>query len=356
MSTEDPMIEQMAIENAAPPPALTGMVEITRESMHELHAALLAIPGEPSETDSVACAARLLNEWPGKFRRHAGAESLIGVKIPCLDHGYVMLVDYMGSDEAIDEAARVSYMGGAREARTVEQRTNLIRYLMRHRHTTPFEMVELHFEIALPIMVWRQWIRHRMASVNEFSGRYGVLPDLYYTPDPDRLRVQSSSNKQGSGNEVVPDVEKEHDDIVFEQVKAREFYEHRLAIGMANEIARINTPISQYTVMRWKIDLHNLFHFVGLRLDGHAQSEIRVYSEAIDDVLHRVVPIARQAFRDYRLNACSFSALELIALKALVHGQQRDLAEIGMTSREQTELVTKLRQHLGLDVQVAADT
>lgn len=354
MNTEDPMIEELAINNAAPPPVMTGMVEVTQESISELTSAVLSIPGEPSENESmIDRASKLLRAWPEKFRRNPGAEALIGEKIPCLDHGYIMLVDYMGDDATIDAAARVSYMGGETEQRTTEQRTNLIRYLMRHRHTTPFEMVELHFEVALPILVWRQWIRHRMASVNEFSGRYGVLPDLYYTPGHDRLRVQSTDNKQGSGTEQVVDVEREHDDIVFEQVKARELYEHRIEIGMAKEIARINTPVSQYTVMRWKIDLHNLLHFVSLRLDGHAQEEIRVYADAIDTVLFRLVPIARQAFRDYRLEACTFSALELLVLKALVHGQTRDLDEIGMSKREQTEMIAKLRKHLGLDVQLA---
>lgn len=285
------------------------------------------------------------------LRRSDKGERMVGQRIDCLDHGFVELLDYMGDDKAIEEAARVSFTGGEEEERTPEQTNGLIRYLMRHRHTTPFEMVEFKLRIACPLFVWQQWLRHRTASINQLSSRYAAMPDLFYLPKPERVRLQSSSNKQGSADEVMQDAEREVAMFAAEQREARELYEARLESGMAKEVARINLPTSQYTVAIWKIDLHNLMHFLSLRLHEHAQEEIRVFSEAIADVVYQICPLAFKAFRDYRLDALTFSAGELVALRQLVLGEGIDLDQLGLSSREQVELQSKLRK-MGLDVQV----
>lgn len=239
-------------------------------------------------------------------------------RIAVHNHGFVELLDVMGSDADIEQAARVSFTAGEDEERTIEQRRGLIRYLMRHRHTTPFEMAELKFRIALPIFVWRQWIRHRTASVNEISGRYAVLPDLYYVPEPERVRYQSKSNKQGSAAETLADAEGEVRRFQDEHEDAREQYMVRVGSGMAKELARINLPLSQYTVMVWKIDLHNLFHFLALRLDGHAQSEIRDYAEAIAAMVRPRFPLSWEAFEDFRLNAITLTGPEVEAMRKVM--------------------------------------
>lgn len=238
---------------------------------------------------------------------------MINETIKCLDHGFVELVDVMGDDSAIVQAARCSY-GKDKEVRLPKDDEALIRYLMRHRHTTPFEMVEFKFHCSMPIVSARQWIRHRTASVNEFSGRYGEMPEVFYVPEADRVREQSTSNKQGS-SEFVLDYAAAH--VVGFENEAKEsfkLYQERLAHGMAKELARNNLPLSTYTRWYWKIDLHNLFHFLSLRLDSHAQYEIRVFAEAMATVVKWRCPVAWRAFEDYRLDAITFSKQELLVM------------------------------------------
>lgn len=222
----------------------------------------------------------------------------------CLDHGFVRLVDWMGDDTSIVQAARVSYGKGTK---SVSEDTALIRYLMRNMHTSPFEMVEFKFHVKLPIFVARQWIRHRTANVNEYSGRYSEMPDEFYLPQPDQIRSQSSTNKQGRSSETIPQA----NEIISRMQKTQQIlhdeYSDFLDMGLARELARINLPLSNYTEWYWKIDLHNLFHFLRLRLDSHAQYEIRVYADAIAKIIKQIVPIAYQAFEDYTLNAVRFS-------------------------------------------------
>jgi thymidylate synthase (FAD) len=243
------------------------------------------------------------------------AEDLLGRKFDCLDHGYVRLVDYMGSDAAIVQAARVSYGAGTK---SVREDQGLIRYLMRHAHTTPFEMVRFKFHVKLPIFLARQWMRHRTGSFNEYSGRYSVMLDEFYVPDPSWITTQSQANKQGGSDETVEFSNNRADDFAREQAEARKNYEQRLDLDMRRELARINLPVANYTEFYWLTDLHNLMHFLRLRIDPHAQREIRVYADALAEMVRAVSPIAWQAFVDFRLNAVTFSGPELEALSAQV--------------------------------------
>lgn len=242
---------------------------------------------------------------------------LKGSQIDCLDKGFVRLVDYMGDDNAIVQAARVSYGEGTKQ---VSQDRGLIRYLMRHSHTTPFEMVEFKFHVKLPIFVARQWIRHRTANVNEYSGRYSIMKDEFYVPDMDQVRPQSVVNKQGRSEERLPEEQVRRVTEIFESTQRSAYagYEEMLAYDLAREIARNNLPLSLYTEWYWKIDLHNLFHFLRLRLDAHAQYEIRVYGEALAELVRPIVPFAWEAFEDYTLHAQRFSRMELRALHAML--------------------------------------
>lgn len=270
-------------------------------------------------------------------------ENLIGKEFKCLDKGFVRLVDVMGDDSSIVQAARVSYGKGTK---TVNQDRGLIRYLMRHRHTTPFEMVEFKFHVKLPIFVARQWIRHRTANVNEYSGRYSEMKDDFYTPDLEQIRPQSKNNKQGRSDEMF-----EESKSINLQNKLSEFqgnaYDHYMELlddGLAREISRINLPLSNYTEWYWKIDLHNLFHFLRLRMDDHAQYEIRVYGEIIADIVKQIVPVAYEAFEDYILKGCNFSRVELLIIKDIMGDIQNDdkLKEYGLSSREVSEFRNKL--------------
>ncbi len=222
-------------------------------------------------------------------------DALLGKRIDCLDKGFVRLIDVMGDDAAIVQAARVSYGSGTKKV--LEDR-GLIRYLLRHAHTTPFEMVEFKFHVKLPIFVARQWIRHRTANVNEYSGRYSEMKDEFYTPNPNDIRPQSVLNKQGRSEETLPDGMAEQAANAFKagQDEAYAQYQEFLEQGIAREIARINLPVSNYTEWYWKIDLHNLFHFLRLRIDSHAQYEIRVFAEAIAELVKPFVPHAWEAF------------------------------------------------------------
>jgi thymidylate synthase (FAD) len=244
---------------------------------------------------------------------NTGAEQWLGKPIACLNDGFVRLVDYLGSDEAIVQAARVSYGKGTKK---VQDDAALIRYLMRHRHTTPFEMCELKFHVRVPMDAWRQWIRHRTANVNEYSTRYSEAIDSAQRTSPDGWRVQSSANKQGSGGLLSREdgAFLSAEEEVFQR-SAREVYERRIALGVAREQARKDLPLSTYTEAYWKIDLHNLFHFLSLRMDSHAQQEIRVYANAMAEIVRDAFPTAYQAFEDYRLNALPLSRLEIEVIR-----------------------------------------
>ena len=243
------------------------------------------------------------------------AENILDKQFPCIDKGFVRLVDYMGGDDAIVQAARVSYGAGTK---SVNEDRGLIRYLMRHLHTTPFEMVELKFHVKLPIFVARQWIRHRTANVNEYSGRYSIMKDEFYIPSPDAIHFQSTKNKQGRDENVedstrreVPAATRKNiiEELIAEQSAAYNNYEQLLELNIARELVRINLPVSLYTEWYWKIDLHNLFHFLRLRIDAHAQYEIRVYAEAMAEITKCVAPLAYEAFEDYILHSEKFSRL-----------------------------------------------
>ncbi len=238
-----------------------------------------------------------------------GAEQWLYRPIRCLDHGFVYLVDYMGSDEAVVQAARVSYGKGTKK---VSEDRGLIRYLRRHLHTTPFEMVEFKFHCKMPIFVARQWIRHRTANVNEYSGRYSVMKDEFYVPEHQAIHFQSGRNKQGRSDVDVPNDlrQKVLDILLASQRQMYGEYEQMLQSDIARELARINLPLSLYTEWYWKIDLHNLLHFLKLRLDAHAQYEIRVYAEAIAQMVKDAVPFCFEAFEDYQLESLELSQLE----------------------------------------------
>ena len=231
-------------------------------------------------------------------------------KFPVLDDGFVCLVDVMGDDAAVVQAARVSYGEGTR--RVSDDRT-LIRYLMRHRHSTPFEMAELKFLVRVPMDTWRQWIRHRTANVNEYSTRYSVAIDATQSTPPDEWRSQAASNRQGSEGLLPADVgEKLTESERSIQAESRRVYEERLAAGVAREQARKDLPLSTYTEAYWKIDLHNLLHFLSLRMDAHAQKEIRDYSTAIgEQIIKPLFPVVWEALEDYRLNAMALTRLDI---------------------------------------------
>jgi thymidylate synthase (FAD) len=254
------------------------------------------------------------NGYEEQNQSKAKIEEIIGKEFPVLDHGFVRLVDLMGDDSSICQAARVSYGKGTK---TVREDRTLLRYLMRHLHTSPFEMVELKFHIRLPIFIARQWIRHRTANVNEYSGRYSEMTDEFYIPELSQIRTQSEVNKQAR-SEVEFDITKA-EEITSNMRKSQEdsYSEYKSYVdeGVAREIARINLPLSSYTEWYWKIDLHNLFHFLKLRLDHHAQYEIRVYAEVIANILKQILPMSYEAFEDYILNSVTFSSAELSLLK-----------------------------------------
>ena len=282
------------------------------------------------------------------------AEAIVGGYFPVLDHGFVSLVDYMGSDGDVESAARVSYGAGTRK---VSQTRGLLRYLRRHRHTTPSEMVELKFHCAMPMFVARQWIRHRTASVNELSARYSLMPLLFYTPDEEHFALQSSTNKQGreggASAEVYREAVKRWERI---RADAGGTYGWLLEEDVAREIARIDLPVSTYTQWYWKVDLHNLLHFLSLRVDPRAQYEIRVFAEVIAGMVKRVAPLSYEAWVDYDLGG---EPLSLAERKALAHLLQPDgegvrvrdgvslqpdqLAELGLSAREIGEFVDKLQ-------------
>ena len=269
-------------------------------------------------------------------------EDILEQEISVLDHGFIRLIDYMGSDSSIVQAARVSYGAGTKQ---VSQDQALISYLMRHQHTTPFEMVEFKFHIKLPIFIARQWIRHRTANVNEYSGRYSEMKDEFYIPSLENIRPQSTMNKQGRSDETFPLDQAEQIAGKFESSQNQMYaeYQELLDMGVAREIARINLPVSNYTEWYWKIDLHNLFHFLKLRMDSHAQYEIRVYGEAMAQIVREIVPVAWEAYEDYTLHSVRFSRLEANALASMLSELPSDetLATFGLKGRELREFKDK---------------
>jgi len=281
-----------------------------------------------------------------------GAEKWLRRPIPCLDHGYVYLVDYLGNDRSIAQAARVSYGKGTKK---VSEDPGLIRRLYRDVHTGPFEMVEFKFHAKMPIFVARQWIRHRTANVNEYSGRYSVMSDDFYIPDPGTLRKQSKSNKQGRDEELSPEQKQFVLDLLLSEYdQQRKDYGRLLKIDLAKELARIHLSVANYTEWYWKIDLHNLMHFLRLRLAPDAQYEIRVFAEAMARIVKDAVPVAFGAFEDYRSNAMSLSRMEIEFVRDHEHAwpMPKDLAFAILRERlgnktETDGAVAKL-QRLGL--------
>lgn len=261
-----------------------------------------------------------------------------------LDHGFIRVVDYMGDDGAIVQAARVSYGKGTRR---VSEDRGLVRYLMRHRHSSPFEMCELKLHVKLPIFIARQWIRHRTANVNEYSARYSVLDKEFYLPSPDHMAVQSAHNKQGRGEAISQDKAAE----ILEMLKmdaTRNWQDYETMLnpekyGLARELARMNLTLNMYTQWYWKIDLHNLMHFLALRIDSHAQYEIRVYAQALMDILRAWLPLTAEAFQEYQLGSYTFSATMLKVIRKMIHGQTVTQEDSGLTKREWGDMLSALQ-------------
>ena len=268
-----------------------------------------------------------------------GMEAHLYAAQPVLDHGFVRVIDYMGDDAAICQAARVSY---GRGTKAVQNDEGLIRYLMRHWHSTPFEMCEAKFHVKLPVFVARQWIRHRTANVNEYSARYSILDREFYIPAPDHLAAQSEVNNQGRG--AVLEGEEAQRVLDLLRADAERAYDHYEAMlsqdgqqGLARELARMNLPANIYTQWYWKVDLHNLLHFLRLRADPHAQYEIRAYAEAMCRIVADWVPFAWAAFRDYRLESASLSAQAVAVLRRRLAGETVTQETSGMSAREWRE-------------------
>ena len=258
---------------------------------------------------------------------------------PVLDHGLVRVIDYMGDDGAITQAARVSY---GRGTKSVSNDEGLIRYLMRHWHSTPFEMCEVKFHVKLPVFVARQWIRHRTANVNEYSARYSILDREFYIPAPEHLAAQSTVNNQGRGQVLEGDEAARVLDLLREDaMRSYDHYEQMLSQegqqGLARELARMNLPANIYTQWYWKVDLHNLFHFLRLRADAHAQYEIRAYAETMCGIVRDWVPFAYAAFEDYRLGGVQLSAKGVEALKRRLSGEVVTQENSGMSKGEWRE-------------------
>ena len=280
-------------------------------------------------------------------------EEVLFQALPVLDHGFIRIIDYMGDDAAIVQAARVSYGRGTKRSRDDR---GLINYLMRNWHTSPFEMCEIKLHVKLPIFVARQWIRHRTANVNEYSARYSVLDNEFYVPDREQLRAQSDSNRQGRG-ELLETDEAEHVLEILREDAMRSYahYEEMLnetsdgeAIdparqGFARELARMNLSLGFYTQWYWKVDLHNLMHFLSLRADAHAQFEIREYADVLmEQVMKRWVPITHAAFENYRLHGAQLSAQQLDVVRRLLAGEEVDRSSTGMSPAEWRELMATI--------------
>jgi thymidylate synthase (FAD) len=279
-------------------------------------------------------------------------EEILYKAMPVLDHGFVRVVDYMGDDGAIVQAARVSYGRGTRR---VSEDRGLINYLMRHRHTTPFEMCEIKYHVKLPIFVARQWIRHRTANVNEYSARYSILDNEFYIPAPEHLAAQASVNRQGRGDTIEGDAARRVLDLLRNDAE-RAYAGYTTLLnedasgapadpawpGLARELARMNLSLNFYTQWYWKTDLHNLLHFLSLRADQHAQYEIRAYADAMLETVKRWVPMVYDAFLEYRMNAALISATSLTVIRRMLAGEMVDQASSGLSAREWRELMALL--------------
>ena len=268
-----------------------------------------------------------------------GMENHLYKVYPVLDHGFVRVVDYMGDDAAICQAARVSY---GRGTKSVQNDEGLIRYLMRHWHSTPFEMCEIKLHVKLPVFVARQWIRHRTANVNEYSARYSILDREFYIPEPEALAAQSVINNQGRGEVLTgEEAEKVLRLLKNDSSQAYDHYEQMISQedqkGLARELARMNLPANIYTQWYWKVDLHNLLHFLRLRADSHAQFEIRVYADEICKLVSDWVPFAYAAFEDYRLGGATISSKALDCIKRMIKGEQVTKETSGMSAGEWRE-------------------
>lgn len=287
-----------------------------------------------------------------KFETHRATvqtlEDLLYKPFSVLDHGFIRVVDYMGNDSAVVQAARVSYGAGTRKVREDQ---GLIRYLIRHRHTTPFEMCEIKFHVKLPIFVARQWIRHRTANINEYSARYSILDNEFYIPAPEHLARQSSTNRQGrgsvlEGSQALTVMRMLRDDAT----RAHAHYVEMMDIsgdeedqadspGLARELARMNLTLNFYTQWYWKVNLHNFMHFLSLRGDQHAQYEIRAYANVMLGILKKWVPDTFDAFSDYRLGATELSAKSIIVLRKMLAGEKVVQSDSGLSKREWRELM-----------------
>ena len=279
-------------------------------------------------------------------------EEILYTALPVLDRGFIRVVDYMGDDGAVVQAARVSYGRGTRK---VSEDRGLIHYLMRHRHSTPFEMCEIKFHVKLPIFVARQWIRHRTANVNEYSARYSILDREFYLPAPADLAAQSAANRQGRG-EILEGAEAAHVLDLLREDSLRQYAHYTEMLnegedgeaadparrGLARELARMSLTLNFYTQWYWKIDLYNLMHFLSLRADPHAQYEIRAYAEVMLDVLRRWLPLCHEAFLQHRLHAVTLSAAALVAVKEMLAGKKVTQKSSGLSKREWRELCTAL--------------
>jgi len=269
----------------------------------------------------------------------AGMEKHLYTAHPVLDHGFVRAIDYMGDDNAIVQAARVSYGAGTKHVQNDE---GLIRYLMRHWHSTPFEMCEVKLHVKLPVFVARQWIRHRTANVNEYSARYSILDREFYIPEPEQLAAQSVVNNQGRGD--ILQGEEAARVLALLKSDAAQMYDNYESMlsqdgqqGLARELARMNLPMNIYTQWYWKTDLHNLFHFLRLRADAHAQYEIRVYAEAIAKMTADWVPLAYAAFEDYRMGGVTLSSKAIDVVKRMINGEEVTRETSGMSIGEWRE-------------------
>lgn len=278
-------------------------------------------------------------------------EEILYKPLPVLDHGFVRVIDYMGTDDAVVQAARVSYGRGTKR---VQEDRGLINYLLRHWHTTPFEMAEIKLHVKLPIFVARQWIRHRMASVNEYSARYSVLDREFYIPEPQHLAAQSASNRQGRGAILEGAEAEEVLDLL--RTDAMQAYDHYALMlnegdgetkredrqGLARELARMNLPLNFYTQWYWKADLHNFMGFLRLRADPHAQYEIRAYADVMIDILKRWVPVTHEAFLEHRMGAAQLSATAVKTIRRMIDGEAVTAETSGLTKREWGELCAVL--------------
>jgi thymidylate synthase (FAD) len=308
------------------------------------------MPLKPEEAAQIAAARD--QSSPTRRATVPALEEILFTPLPVLDHGFVRVIDYMGDDAAVVQAARVSYGKGTKR---VSEDRGLIQYLMRHRHTTPFEMCEIKYHVKLPIFVARQWIRHRTANVNEYSARYSILDNEFYLPAPEHLAVQSSANRQGRGEALAPDEAARVLDLLREDaMRAYRDYAFMLnedeagnvadekRSGLARELARMNLSLNFYTQWYWKTDLYNLLNFLSLRADAHAQYEIRVYAEAMIGTLERWVPMTAEAFHQYRIGGAHLSANALTVVKKMLAGEPVDQAASGMSKREWSELMQVL--------------